>query len=144
VTGSKGTTGTKGATGAQGPASQVVGGGTAVAGTLVANGFMGMFVSGSSTTEAQVQQPMPVAGTLKNFTIRLDAVLSGGTSITYTVRKNGVATALTCTITTASAAVTCSDVTHTASFAAGDLISIGSARSGTPAAQGTRWTAQYQ
>jgi hypothetical protein len=36
------------------------------------------------------------------------------------------------------------DVTHTVAFAAGDLISIGSVRTGTVAAQGTRWTAQYQ
>jgi hypothetical protein len=122
----------------------VVGGGTAAGGTLTANAFMGMFVSGSSTTEAAVQQPMPVAGTLKNFTIRLDAALSGGTSIAYTVRKNGAATTLTCTITTASAALTCSDVTHTVSFVAGDLISIGSTRTGNVGAQGTRWTAQYQ
>lgn len=71
---------------------------------------------------------MPVAGTLKNFTVRLDAALSGGTSIAYTVRKNGVATTLTCTITTASAALTCSDVTHTVAFVAGDL-----SRSGLPA-----------
>jgi hypothetical protein len=105
---------------------------------------MGMFVSGSNASEALVQQPMPVAGTLKNFTIRLDAALSGGTSIAYTVRRNGVATALTCTITTASAAVTCSDVTHTVAFAAGDLISIGTTRTGNVGAQGTRWTAQYQ
>jgi hypothetical protein len=103
-----------------------------------------MFVSGSSTTEAQVQQPMPVPGTLKNFTVRLDAALSGATSIAYTVRKNGIATTLTCTITTASAALTFSDVTHTVAFVAGDLISIGTARTGNVAAQGTRWTAQYQ
>jgi hypothetical protein len=87
---------------------------------------------------------MPVAGTLKNFTVRLDAALSGGTSIAYTVRKNGIATTLTCTITTASAALTFSDVTHTVAFVAGDLISIGTARTGNVAAQGTRWTAQYQ
>jgi hypothetical protein len=122
----------------------VVGGGTAAGGTLTTNGFMGMFVSGSSTTEAQVQQPMPVAGTLKNLVIRLDAALSGGTSVVYTVRKNGAATALTCTITTASAALTCSDVTHTAAFVAGDLISVGTARVGLVTSPGTRWTAQYQ
>ena len=87
---------------------------------------------------------MPVAGTLRNFTVLLQRPLSGGTSITYTVRKNGAATTLACTITTASAAVTCSDVTHTVAFAAGDLISIGSVRTGTVAAQGTRWTARYQ
>jgi hypothetical protein len=77
-TGVRGPTGARGPTGGTGPASQVVGGGTATGGTLTANAFMGMFVSGSSTTEAAVQQPMPVAGTLKNFTIRLDAALSGG------------------------------------------------------------------
>lgn len=65
----KGATGAKGTTGATGPASQVVGGGTAAGGTFGANAFMGMFVSGSNASEALVQQPMPIAGTLKNFTI---------------------------------------------------------------------------
>jgi hypothetical protein len=122
----------------------VVGGGTAAGGTLGANAFMGMFVSGSNASEALVRQPMPIAGTLKNFTIRLDAALSGGTSSAYTVCKNGAATTLTCTITTASAALTCSDVIHPVAFAAGDLISIGTTRTGAVGAQGTRWTAQYQ
>ena len=136
-------TGAKGTTGAQGPASQVVGGGTAVGGTLAANAFMSMFASGSSATEAQVQQPMPIAGTLKNFTIRLDAA-SRRTSIAYTVRNPFVAMAWTCIVHSASAALSCSDVTHTAAFVAGDLISIGTLRTGAVGAQGTRWTAQYQ
>jgi hypothetical protein len=81
---------------------------------------------------------------MKNFRVRLDAALSGGTSIAYTVRKNGVATLLTCTITTASAALTCSDLANSVAFAAGDLISIGTTRTGAVGATGTRWTAQYQ
>jgi hypothetical protein len=121
-----------------------VGGGTTIGGTLGANAFMGMFVSGSNASEALVQQPMPVAGTLKNLFLRLDAALAGGTSIAYTVRKSGAATTVTCTITTAGGAATCSDLTHSVAFAAGDLISIGTTRTGAVAATGTRWTAQYQ
>jgi hypothetical protein len=137
-------TGAKGTTGATGPASQVIGGGTGVGTNLGVNAFMSMFNSGSSTTESQVQQPMPVAGTLKNFIVRRDAALSAATQIVYTVRKNGVDTAVTCTITFVSGALTCSDLTHSVVFAAGDLISIGTVRTGTPAQQPTRWTAQYQ
>jgi len=124
----------------------VIGGGTGV-GTNLVNGatvFMSMYNSGSNATESLVQQAMPVAGTLKNFFLRRDTPLAGGTSIAYTVRKNGADTAVTCTITTVSGASTCSDLTHSVAFAAGDLISIGAVRTGTPTTQPTRWTAQYQ
>src|SRR5262249_48948821 len=144
VTGAKGATGAKGTTGAQGPASQVIGGGTGVGATLGINAFMGMFYSGSRTTESQGAPAMAVARTLKNFIVRRDTALSAATQIVYTVRKNSVDTAVTCTITFASGALTCSDLTHSVAFAAGDLISIGTVRTGSPAAQPTRWTAQYQ
>jgi hypothetical protein len=137
-------TGSTGPTGATGPASQVLGGGIATEGLLGLNHFMGMFVSGSSATEAHVQQPMPVAGTLKDFYIRIDSALSALNSETYTVRRNAVDTTLTCTITNGSGAVTCSDTTHSVSFSAGDLISIGTSHGGAVPSQGTRWTAHYQ
>jgi hypothetical protein len=108
------------------------------------NQFLGMFVSGSSATEASVQQPMAVAGTLNGFYVRINSALAVTNSETYTVRRNGVDTTLTCTITNASAAVTCSDTTHSVSFSAGDLISIGTSHGGAVPSLGTRWTAHYQ
>jgi hypothetical protein len=121
-----------------------VGGGIAADGLLGLNQFMGMFSSGSSATEGHVQQPMPVAGTLNNFYVRIDSALAATNSETYTVRKNAVDTALTCTITSVGGAVTCSDTTHSVSFAAGDLISIGTAHTGVVPTSGARWTAHYQ
>jgi len=108
--------------------------------TLANNAFMGMFVPGQSTTESQLQQNMPAAGTLKNFYVRADGAV-GGTSIKYTVRKNGADTAVTCTMTSAQS--TCSDTTNSVAFLAGDLISIGSTKTGSTTPQPTRWTAQY-
>jgi hypothetical protein len=99
-----------------------------------------MFTAAQTTTESQLQQNVPVAGTVKNFYVRANGNV-GGTSITYTVRKNGVNTAVTCTMTSAQS--TCSDTTDSAVFSAGDLISIGSAKSGATTAQITRWSAQY-
>jgi hypothetical protein len=120
----------------------VIGGGTTIGTNLANGGFMGLFVGSSSATENLVQQPMPVAGTLSSLFIKVDSN-PGGTSITYTVRKNGVNTAVTCAIA-GGAATTCSDVTHTVVFAAGDLISIGSLKAGAAGNVPTRWTARYQ
>jgi hypothetical protein len=99
---------------------------------------MGMFLSEGSSAEGDVQQPMPFAGTLGNFTVR---IISDGITFTAIVRKNGVDTALACTIP-APVAVTCSDTTDTVSFAAGDLISV---RTTTDfGARPAVWTARYQ
>jgi len=108
------------------------------------NQFLGMFVSGSSATEASVQQPMAVAGTLNGFYMRINSALAVTNSETYTVRKNGVDTAVTCMITSASGALACSDTTHSATFSAGDLISIGTTHTGVVPSVGARWTAHYQ
>ncbi len=61
------------------------------------------------------------AATLSNYYVRCDA--PGGTETTsFTVMKNGVATAITCTVT--GAATTANDLTHTFTVAAGDRLSI--------------------
>jgi len=101
---------------------------------------MGMFMTESNATEAQIEQNVPAAGTVKNFYVRADSAV-GGTSIKYTVRKNGADTAVTCTMTSAQS--TCSDTTNSVAFAAGDRISISSAKSGSTSNLRTRWTAQY-
>jgi hypothetical protein len=115
----------------------VISGGTS---TNLGNGeFMGM-VSGSGTTEAPFQTPLPVAGTVKNFYVKANVVV-GGTSIVYTVRKNGAATSVTCTMTSAQS--TCNDTTNTAGFSAGDLLSIATVKTGGTTQTPTRWSAQY-
>ena len=145
--GPTGSTGATGATGAQGnPGSPGASGGPAViggttgTGTLCNNCFMGMLGSGSSTTESQFQQNMPAAGTVRNLYVRADGAV-GGTSISYTVRKNGADTAVTCTMTSAQS--TCSNTANSVGFSAGDLISVATNKTGATNPQQTRWTAEY-
>jgi hypothetical protein len=57
-------------------------------------------------------------------------------------RKNGVNTAVKCTISSGPA-VACSDTTHSVAFVTGDLISIGTTQTGSTTPKGTRWTAEY-
>lgn len=74
-------------------------------------------------TEATVQTPVSAPITLKNFYVSVGAAAGGGFSYTFTVRKNGADTAITCAISGASATI-CNDTTHTASYVAGDLIDV--------------------
>jgi len=71
--------------------------------------------------------PMPVACTVTSLNLRLDAITAGANSVTVTLYKNGVATAMTASasVSTAPATVTASDTLHTVSVAAGDSLSIG-------------------
>lgn len=73
------------------------------------------------TTESHIQTPVSAPFTLKNFYAAVAAAPGGAQTYVMTVRKNGVATTITCTMT--GAATTCNDTTHTAAFVAGDLIS---------------------
>lgn len=78
-----------------------------------------MGTSSYSTTEADRQIVMPYAGSMKQLTVYTSTNQSGGT-FTITVRKNGVATVLQVTPTTAGL-YTDSDSFN---FNAGDLISV--------------------
>lgn len=62
------------------------------------------------------------AGTLQNFRIHVGAVGGNANNVVYTLRKNGVATALV--VTMAANATSGSDLTHTVSVVAGDLLDI--------------------
>ena len=101
-----------------------------------------MFASNQSATEKLVQNIMPATGTVASFYFFIDTAPGAGSSWTFFVRKNGIDTTITCTISGASQ--TCSDLTHTASFAAGDLISVREASSGTPSNTSGQWTATFQ
>lgn len=123
----------------------MVGGGT---GSLQLSSFsiryVPMFDSQAASTESAAQQGVPVGGTLSELRVRLDGspgFPGSWKSYTITVRKNGVSTAVSCTIQ--DAAVSCSDESDTVTFVADDLISISVTPSGTPTARTMRWTAKF-
>jgi hypothetical protein len=97
----------------------------------------------AQATESLAQVPIQTSGTLSNLDIRLTA--GPGTSPnswTFTVRKNGANTAMTCAINTA-AGVQCADNSNTVSFAAGDLLSIQIVPNSAPTTSISRWTAKF-
>lgn len=86
---------------------------------------------GASTTEAE-EQSVSHAQTLKNMTCRVSTPPGGTTARVCTLRKNGVATGLTCTIT---GTATVCNVTSTVSVSDDDKLSIEDdpSTAGTPA-----------
>ena len=81
--------------------------------------YMGMFSSDFSATQADEQTTMPAGATLANLQVRVQS--AAGIALqgwTITVEKNGVATALTCTLL--GSATTCSNTVGSVPFASGD------------------------
>lgn len=74
-----------------------------------------------TTADAAARYRVPTNGKVRNLRVRQIGGAGAG-NITYTVRKNGVATAVT--VTVAAATVDGSDLVNEAEFAAGDLIDI--------------------
>lgn len=96
-----------------------------------------------SATESAVYQPIPHDLTLDQLRIRSVNAPTTGKSYAFTVMKNGVATALTCTLSGSN--TTASDLTDSVSFSAGDTISLQSVPSGTPASLGAvHWSIRQQ
>lgn len=84
----------------------------------------------SVTSEGAVSFPMARAGTLRNLYIRTGSVAQINTAATViTIRKNGVDTAVTITLTQ-TVNTTSSDLTHSVAFAAGDLLTVSLATTG--------------
>lgn len=104
-------------------------------GSLVAGASVYTWVSGVNASESLAQSPMPRAGTIANLFVDPQGSTAPLSSTTFTVRKNGVDTALTVTIGAGSSALQ-SDTTHSVSFAAGDLIDLEVTSDSTPAAVG--------
>lgn len=71
---------------------------------------------------AVVQYYAPFAGNLKNLWVRHNTPAGNGNPIVYTIRINGAASALTCSVF--STASNGSDTTHTVAVAAGDRIDL--------------------
>lgn len=77
-----------------------------------------------NATEANRQIIMPFDGTASNLYVRITGAQSATGSMVVTVRKNGVATSLTCTIAAGSGTGTFSDTSNSFSFVAGDRITV--------------------
>jgi hypothetical protein len=87
-------------------------------------------------------QDIPVSsGTASKLVMRVGGVLGAGTTATLTVRRNGVNTALTCTIPSGSD--TCSNLVNSEAFADGDLLSILYNETGGPNTR-VKYTILYQ
>ncbi len=102
---------------------------TSVAGYLsLASGWSATY----ATSYTGAQQPIPLAGTISNLTVKLTAAVTTG-SWTIALGDNGTATGLTCTISTGT---TCpSSVPGPVSVAAGDLLAWIITPASTPTAQ---------
>ena len=99
--------------------------------TLAAGGTFGLYGTGPNITSTTCGglaagtvgsgAPMSAARTVQFLVVTASAAGSGAGSGVVTVLKNGVATAITCTIGTGTS---CNDGTHSVSVVAGDLITI--------------------
>jgi hypothetical protein len=102
-----------------------------------------MFSTNQNTNENLVQNVIPAPGTVKNVYVFVERLPSAGKSWTFTLRKNGADTAVTCTINGDGVARQCSDTANTAAFAAGDLISMRISGGNNPNGTPGQWTAQF-
>jgi hypothetical protein len=79
--------------------------------------------SASSTTESTVEITIPAACTIDKLAAAATVPPGASETFTYTLRKNGSDTALTCTISGVSD-TTSSDISHSVSFASGDKATV--------------------
>jgi len=78
-----------------------------------------------NTTESQTQIPMVFAGVIDKLYIRTYSAQNAGGSLVFTLRVNGVDTALTVTVPAGTASLTSvADTTNAVTVAAGDLVSM--------------------
>jgi len=144
--GSQGLAGPQGAagpTGPQGPSATIVGGGTNdanLAGSAVR--YVPMFNAGRFTNESDAQQIVPVGGSLSRLYVRLNGSPGSGDSYTFTVRRNGADTSLSCTIS--GSATDCSDTADSVQLQAGDLIAIAAVPTSSPTGRQMSWTARFE
>ena len=75
-----------------------------------------------STDESSVALIAPVSGTLSNLIVYCNTAPGGSETIVITVRKNGIDTAITATLTGAS--ISASDIAHLVNISSGDKITV--------------------
>jgi hypothetical protein len=108
----------------------------------VGGGFAGVVPNSNFTVGLYNESgavPMISPGTLSNFTFTFRANTS---KYTVTVQKNGVNTAITCTIL--SSAKSCSDTTHTVTFAQSDTVLVVASNGGDNSSTNPAWHGDYQ
>ena len=88
--------------------------------------------SATSATEADELVEAALATTVSKLVVTLGVAPGSGKSWTFTLRKNGADTGLTCTIS--DTATTASDLVNTVSYAVGDTLTLKIVPSGTPTA----------
>ena len=76
---------------------------------------------GDTTNEVEASIAVP-SGTARKLVVSLSVAPGAGRSVTITVRKNEVNTALSCTV--AEANLTCIDMNNSVTFGDGDRLSI--------------------
>lgn len=95
-------------------------------GTATSTATLFLFEAGATTvactdTTENLSIPAATAGTIRNLRVKSGTAGFAAGSGVMTLRKNGVDTAVTCTVGTGT---TCSDTTHNFTVVAGDLISL--------------------
>ena len=102
-TGGTGETGAKGATGATGPTGATGGTATLIVGSTAKSPsetvYFGPYLSETNKNEANVQEAMPISGTIANFMVTLGTAPGSSKTWEFTIRKNGADTTVACNIT---------------------------------------------
>ena len=151
-TGSTGATGATGATGPTGPAFNVYGGSRSkhTPSTNKTTYYAPFYLDGEHDDEDDdhddgkggAQVPM-VAGTLSNFRASISAAPGSGNSWIFTVRVNGVNTALTCTITNSAPNTSCKDDVHSVAIGPSDLVSVSATPQSDPNSARISWAMKH-
>ncbi len=94
------------------------------------------------TTSATSRTPVAVNGVIQNFYVKLTAAPGAGTSRTFKIFKNGVASGISVTIS--DAATTGSDTTNSVAVVAGDDLCIESTLSGSVAVGKATWGFEFR
>ncbi len=151
--GDRGIPGPQGREGEQGPAGVdgatrmlVSGLTTSSAASNVEPTFLGPFPASSSTIlEDDVQQVLPVAGTISNLFVDIEDAPGAGKSWTFTIRRQSgsgatQSTAVACQVS-GDGATACNSGSASVAFAAGDLLSLQAIPTGEPHAWlAARWS----
>ena len=136
ISGPIGPSGPSGPAGPATAAASTIGGGTGD-GTIPSGGDRELMPYNTSTSfVAGGAQRMPVGGTISKLSGNGVGIAF---PIVFTLRKNGVNTAVTCTIL---GALSCTDSVNSASFAEGDQVTV-LVHNGVNSAQAVSWIAKF-